>query len=97
MMSNQALVKEGDCVLDPFAGTGSILVAASHFGALCFGSEIDKELLQGYCIGKINEKSSYHKEEVLKSRPYVWHNFRQYNLPLPEYIAMDINESCWSK
>jgi tRNA (guanine10-N2)-methyltransferase len=27
--------------LDPFAGTGSSLVACSHYGAICFGSEID--------------------------------------------------------
>lgn len=45
LMANQALVKEGDYVLDPFAGTGSNLVACSYFGGICFGSELDKHLI----------------------------------------------------
>lgn len=31
LMVNQARVKENDMVFDPFVGSGSILVAASHF------------------------------------------------------------------
>lgn len=34
LMANQALVKPGKLVYDPFVGTGSILVAAAHFGAM---------------------------------------------------------------
>ena len=34
LMANQALVKPGKFVFDPFVGTGSILVAAAHFGAI---------------------------------------------------------------
>jgi len=29
--ANQALIKENDFVLDPFLGTGSLLIPASHF------------------------------------------------------------------
>lgn len=76
LMANQALVKPGDLVLDPFAGTGSNLIACSHFGAVCFGSELDNYLIQGYCIGQLNKQSSYYKEELAKERPYVNHNFR---------------------
>lgn len=32
LMANQALVKPGDLVYDPFVGTGSLLVAAAKFG-----------------------------------------------------------------
>lgn len=32
LMSNQAMVKRGDLVVDPFVGTGSLLVAAAKFG-----------------------------------------------------------------
>lgn len=32
LMANQGLVKNGDLVLDPFCGTGSILVSAAKFG-----------------------------------------------------------------
>lgn len=32
LMANQALVKSGDFVLDPFVGSGSLLVAAAKHG-----------------------------------------------------------------
>lgn len=47
LMANQALVRPGAAVLDPFVGTGSVLVAAAHFGALCFGADIDWRILLG--------------------------------------------------
>lgn len=34
LMANQAQVKSGKLVYDPFVGTGSILVAAAHYGAV---------------------------------------------------------------
>lgn len=34
-------VKKGDLVYDPFVGTGSILVAAAHFGGHTIGADID--------------------------------------------------------
>ena len=33
LMANQGLVSDGDLVLDPFVGTGSIAIACSHMGA----------------------------------------------------------------
>lgn len=36
LMANQALVLPGDLVLDPFVGTGSLLVAAAKFGGNIF-------------------------------------------------------------
>lgn len=47
LMANQALARPGAAVLDPFVGTGSVLVAAAHFGALCFGADIDWRILLG--------------------------------------------------
>ena len=47
IMANIAKVNEGDFVLDPFVGSGSILVAAADMGALVFGSDIDYKLLFG--------------------------------------------------
>lgn len=40
LMSHQALVKPGMLVYDPFVGTGSILVAAAHYGALTMASSL---------------------------------------------------------
>ena len=34
-------------VLDPFVGTGGILVACGHFGAFCVGTDIDIRILRG--------------------------------------------------
>ena len=39
-------VKKGDFVYDPFVGTGSILVAASHYGAHTFGADIDIRIVR---------------------------------------------------
>ncbi|KAI4477978.1 PREDICTED: tRNA (guanine(10)-N2)-methyltransferase homolog isoform X1 [Polistes canadensis] len=47
IMANQALVRPGDIVLDPFVGTGSLLVAASHFGGYTLGTDIDFLMLHG--------------------------------------------------
>ena len=41
LSANQALVKPGFLVYDPFVGTGSFLVAAAYFGGYVFGSDID--------------------------------------------------------
>ncbi|XP_012344663.1 tRNA (guanine(10)-N2)-methyltransferase homolog isoform X1 [Apis florea] len=47
IMANQAQVQKGDIVLDPFVGTGSLLVAASHFGGYTLGTDIDFLMLHG--------------------------------------------------
>jgi tRNA (guanine10-N2)-methyltransferase len=42
-------------VLDPFVGSGSILIAASHHNALCFGGDIDSRILHGKGVGRANK------------------------------------------
>ena len=42
LMSNLALVRNGGLVLDPFVGTGSLLVAAAQFGGYVMGGDIGK-------------------------------------------------------
>jgi tRNA G10 N-methylase Trm11 len=39
-------VRRGDLVYDPFVGTGSLLVAAAHLGALTLGADIDVRVLR---------------------------------------------------
>ncbi|KAM7250599.1 hypothetical protein ACFE04_022482 [Oxalis oulophora] len=41
LMANQAQATPGKLVFDPFVGTGSILVAAAHYGAMTMGADID--------------------------------------------------------
>ncbi|XP_076668451.1 tRNA (guanine(10)-N(2))-methyltransferase TRMT11 isoform X1 [Andrena cerasifolii] len=47
IMANQAQVQKGDIVLDPFVGSGSLLVAASYFGGYTLGTDIDFLMLHG--------------------------------------------------
>ncbi|XP_011146251.1 tRNA (guanine(10)-N2)-methyltransferase homolog [Harpegnathos saltator] len=47
IMANQAQVKKGDLVFDPFVGTGSLLISASQFGGYTFGTDIDFMMLHG--------------------------------------------------
>ncbi|KAM9309133.1 tRNA (guanine(10)-N(2))-methyltransferase TRMT11 isoform 2-T2 [Pholidichthys leucotaenia] len=47
IMANHAKVKENDLVFDPFVGTGSLLVACSHFGAYVCGTDIDYNTIHG--------------------------------------------------
>ena len=34
-------------MLDPFIGTGSLLVSAAYFGAVCMGTDIDYATIKG--------------------------------------------------
>lgn len=47
LMANQAQVNSGSIILDPFVGSGSLLVAAAEFGGYVFGSDIDYLMLHG--------------------------------------------------
>lgn len=54
LLVNLARVRENDTLLDPFAGTGSILVEAGFMGIKGFGVEIDSELARGMKINVDN-------------------------------------------
>lgn len=47
LMANQALVKSGDIIYDPFVGSGSLLVAAAKCGGYVAGADIDFLMLHG--------------------------------------------------
>lgn len=47
IMANIGKASSGCLVYDPFAGTGSILLAASHFGAISIASDIDGRQMRG--------------------------------------------------
>eukprot|EP00249_Psilotum_nudum_P015771 c25510_g1_i1 orf=188-1663(+) len=80
LMANQALIKPGMFVYDPFVGTGSILVAAAHYGATTLGADIDIRVVRDGRGPDCN----------------VWSNFKQYNLPFPVgLIRADNNAPPW--
>ncbi|XP_009416944.2 uncharacterized protein LOC135622772 [Musa acuminata AAA Group] len=80
LMANQGLAQPGKLVYDPFVGTGSILVAAAHFGAMTMGADIDIRVVRDGRGPNCN----------------VWSNFEQYNLPMPiSLLRADNNMPPW--
>lgn len=80
LMANQALAQSGKLVYDPFVGTGSILIAAAHFGAMTMGADIDIRVVRDGRGPDCN----------------VWSNFKQYGLPMPiSLLRADNNLPPW--
>ncbi|RXN06957.1 tRNA (guanine(10)-N2)-methyltransferase-like protein [Labeo rohita] len=67
IMANHAKVKADDLVYDPFVGTGSLLVACSHFGAYVCGTDIDYNTIHGiapYGIRESTRRTGSHKDII---------------------------------
>ena len=47
IIANITQICSNQIVYDPFVGTASLLIAASHFGAICIGGDIDIRVLRG--------------------------------------------------
>ncbi|KAG1669595.1 hypothetical protein FOA52_006368 [Chlamydomonas sp. UWO 241] len=69
LMANMGKVRPGHLVLDPYAGTGSCMVAAAVFGAQVMGTDIDIRVISH---GKPDKKSGAPLD--------VFSNFEQYGL-----------------
>ncbi|XP_046859263.1 tRNA (guanine(10)-N2)-methyltransferase homolog [Xenia sp. Carnegie-2017] len=76
IMANMGQCHDGMLVYDPFVGSGSILVACSHFGSYSCGSDIDRTLLLGRGHPSRADKGKWRgiKGESIKS------NFEMYKL-----------------
>lgn len=85
LMANQARVKSGDLVLDPFVGTGSLLVAAAEFGGYVFGTDIDYLMLHGRTKPSRITQQKREKDESVKA------NMQQYNLE-HHYVDVLVND-----
>ncbi|KAL4703207.1 hypothetical protein ACJJTC_004883 [Scirpophaga incertulas] len=72
IMANQAKVQTGDFVLDPFVGSGSLLVAASHFGGYVWGSDIDFMMLHGRTRPTRVGQKERAKEESIRGNMYQY-------------------------
>ncbi|GMF42393.1 unnamed protein product [Phytophthora fragariaefolia] len=90
LMSNMALVQPGDLVIDPFVGTGSVLIPCGTHGAMCYGTDIDIRVLLGTGVGVMGAGAVPADEKSEgKVRVNVVTNFKQYGLPLPELVRAD--------
>eukprot|EP00392_Amoebophrya_sp_AT5.2_P013279 g13397.t1 len=50
LMANCAQVSRKKIAMDPFCGTGGLLIPMAHFGTLTFGSDLDIRVLKGWRI-----------------------------------------------
>ena len=71
MMCAMGGVRRSSLMLDPFVGTGSVMVAAAELGAYTIGTDIDIRVIK---LGK-KDKKGHHVN--------IWSNFRDYQLPPP--------------
>lgn len=85
VMANQAQIKKNMVVLDPFCGTGGLLIAASHFGAFAVGADIDVRVLKGWGVSHCNKNLPLTDSKDTS----IFCNFKEYNLPVPEIIRID--------
>ncbi|KAF5286846.1 hypothetical protein FQA39_LY00379 [Lamprigera yunnana] len=85
LMANQAQVKLGDFVLDPFVGSGSLLVAAAYFGGYVVGSDIDFLMLHGKSRPSRIKQKKRHENEGIKA------NMEQYGLQ-DKYVDVLVND-----
>ena len=95
LMTNFAQVKEGQMVIDPFVGTGSLLIPPSVYKAICFGCDLDVRVLRGYSVGYTRKSKEDKTPEKMKGN--IFSNFDDYNLERPQIIRQDINKSGFRK
>lgn len=82
IMANMACLGPGSTMLDPYCGTGGLLVAASDVGAAVWGCELDGRILKGECGIRIGKD--------------IMDNYRQYELPPPQdLIRNDSYQFMW--
>ncbi len=79
-MCNLARVEENNLVYDPFCGSGSLIIPPAHFKAICVGSDLDSRVIHGTGVGKINQLSTFYKDEsnktiIEETKPKIMLNF----------------------
>lgn len=93
LMANHAQVKDNDLVLDPFVGSGSLLIAAAQFGGYVFGTDIDFLMLHAKTRpSRISQRKRERDESVLA-------NLRQYELEHKylDLVVTDFSQPLWKE
>ncbi|XP_065319319.1 tRNA (guanine(10)-N2)-methyltransferase homolog isoform X2 [Gordionus sp. m RMFG-2023] len=74
LLTNIAQITATDLVLDPFVGSGSLILSAAYHEAYVSGIDIEKKML--YATGK----SSRYGQKWKTKDENIWNNFKQYDL-----------------
>eukprot|EP01069_Polyplicarium_translucidae_P005421 Polyplicarium_translucidae@DN2783_c0_g1_i1.p2 len=91
LMMNAGQVRRSSVVVDPFCGTGGVLLCAAHLGAECFGGDIDRRVLMGWGVSQRNKQD----RDQAKVPTDVFQNFVHYGLPKPDVVACDNSQPAW--
>ena len=85
LMANMVRARRGGVVLDPFCGTGSLLIGAAHYGALTMGLDIDIRVIKHGKSAQApkGKDSKFGETSEDGGTVNVWTNFQQYNLMPP--------------
>ena len=95
LMANFAQIKQGQLIIDPFVGTGSLLIPPSYYKAQCFGCDLDVRVLRGYSVGYT--RKSENDKTPQKMQGNIFSNFDDYGFPRPQIIRQDINKPAFRK
>lgn len=94
IMTNLGQVEKGSFVIDPFVGTGSILLSCAIRGAFCIGTDIDLRVLRGRSKEE-NVRSNFRQyglppPELVRSDNSLYHrHYRRSTVPLYDAIVTD--------
>ncbi|XP_030830415.1 tRNA (guanine(10)-N2)-methyltransferase homolog [Strongylocentrotus purpuratus] len=97
VMTNQAGVQEGDLVLDPFVGTGSLLVAAAHFGGYVAGCDINYNIIHGRGKSSRAQPKTETKTKYRGRDENISANLEQYGLGhrYLDVLISDFSQDIW--
>ena len=92
IMTNLGQIKKGSIVLDPFVGTGSILLSCALRGAYCVGTDIDIRVLRGRNSDE-NVLSNFRqfnlpRPELIRSDNAIYHRHFRTDTQRPLYDAI---------
>ncbi|XP_032598263.1 tRNA (guanine(10)-N2)-methyltransferase homolog isoform X2 [Drosophila grimshawi] len=91
LMANQAMVRDGDLVFDPFVGTGSLLVSAAKFGGYVLGADIDFMMIHARCRPSRISQKVRDKDESIRA------NLKQYGCAdrYMDVLVADFSNPLW--
>ncbi|XP_043654665.1 tRNA (guanine(10)-N2)-methyltransferase homolog [Drosophila teissieri] len=91
LMANQAMVRKGDLVFDPFVGTGSLLVSAAKWGGYVLGADIDYMMVHARCRPSRITQKVREKDESIRA------NLKQYGCAdrYMDVVVADFSNPVW--
>lgn len=86
-------------MIDPFVGTGGLIIPPASKGAYVFGCDLDMRVLNGYSVGRINKRSPYYsaQKKLEVFTPKIELNFQQYGFAFPNIFRMDSTNLAFKK